>query len=75
MFGRSSDNGNGQLEIMEKLETCIKDPDGIAMIKSRILRWLGHVSRRGKESLARRSWTGRPEGRKPLSRPRLRWGI
>jgi hypothetical protein len=43
------------------------------VIKSRIMRWEGHVARMGKERCAYRILVGRPEGRRPLGRPRRRW--
>jgi hypothetical protein len=43
------------------------------MIKSRGMRWAGHVaSMRGKRN-AYRVLVGKPEGRSPLGIPRLRW--
>ena len=41
--------------------------------KSRIMRWARHVTRMGERRGAYRIWVGRPEGRRPLGRPRLRW--
>lgn len=43
--------------------------DIIAIIKSRRLRWLGHILRKEEESLVRRAWTGR----RPLGRPQPQW--
>jgi hypothetical protein len=43
------------------------------MIKSRRLRWAGHVSRMGERRGAYRVLVGKPEGRRPLVRPRRRW--
>jgi hypothetical protein len=39
------------------------------MIKPRRMRWAGHVARMGRC----RKLTGKPEGNKPLGRPRRRW--
>jgi hypothetical protein len=41
--------------------------------KSRRMRWAGHVTRMGKGRGAYRVLVGRPEGRRPLGRPRRRW--
>jgi hypothetical protein len=38
-----------------------------------LLRWAGHVARMGEERGAYRILVGRPEGRRPLGRPRRRW--
>jgi hypothetical protein len=43
----------------------------IRVIKSR--RWAGHVARMGEKRDAYRILVGRPEGRRPLGRPRRRW--
>jgi hypothetical protein len=37
------------------------------------MRWAGHVSRIGEETVAYRVLVGKPEGRRPLGRPRRRW--
>ena len=41
--------------------------------KSRRMRWAGHVARMGEERNVYRVLVGKPEGRRPLGRPRLRW--
>jgi hypothetical protein len=41
-------------------------------IKARIMRWAGHVTRMG-EVRGTYILVGRPEGRRPLGRPRRRW--
>jgi hypothetical protein len=43
------------------------------VIKSRRLRWAGHVARMGERRGAYRALVGKPEGRRPLGRPRRRW--
>jgi len=43
------------------------------VIKSRRNRWAGHVARMGEERGACRVLVGKPEGRRPLGRPRCRW--
>ena len=37
------------------------------------MRWVGHVERMGEERGAYRVLVGKPEGKRPLGRPRLRW--
>jgi hypothetical protein len=37
------------------------------------MRWAGHVARRGDRRGAYRVLVGKPEGRRPLGRPRCRW--
>ena len=43
------------------------------VIKSRIMRWAGHVARMGKGRGVYRVLLGKPEGRRPMGRPRRRW--
>jgi hypothetical protein len=43
------------------------------VIKSRRLKWAGHVARMGEERGVYRVLVGRPVGKGPLGRPRLRW--
>ena len=43
------------------------------VIKSRTMRWAGHVAHMGEESGAYRVLLGKPEGKRPMGRPRHRW--
>ena len=43
------------------------------VIKSRRIRWAGHVARMGEEMGMYRVLVGKPELRRPLGRPRRRW--
>jgi len=45
----------------------------VRVIKSRILRWAGHVARMGEERGMYMVLVGEPEGRRLLGRPRRRW--
>jgi hypothetical protein len=40
------------------------------MIESRRMRWAGHVARKGEKMNAYRILVGKPQGKKPLGRPR-----
>jgi hypothetical protein len=48
-------------------------PSIIRIIKSRRMRWAGHVARRGGKRNEYRLLVGKPEGKMPLARPRCRW--
>jgi hypothetical protein len=50
-----------------------QSPNIVRVIKSRRMRWTGHVARMGKGRSACRVLVGRPEGKRPLGRPRRRW--
>ena len=43
------------------------------VIKSRRMRWAGHVVRMGEERGVYMVLVGKPEGKRPLGRPRSRW--
>ena len=45
----------------------------VRMIKLRKMRWAGHVARMGEEREVYRVLVGKPEGKRPLGRPRRRW--
>jgi hypothetical protein len=45
----------------------------VRVTKSRRMRWTGHVAPMGEGSGAYRVLVGKPEGRRPLRRPRRRW--
>jgi hypothetical protein len=44
----------------------------IRLIKSRRMRWVGHVARMGEEGSVYKVLVGKPEGKRPLGRPRRR---
>jgi hypothetical protein len=48
-------------------------PDIIREIKSRRMRWAGHVARMGEGRNVYRGLTGKTERKRPLERPRRRW--
>jgi hypothetical protein len=45
----------------------------VRVIKSRRMRWEGHAARMGERRNAYRILVGKPDGRRPLGRPRRRW--
>jgi hypothetical protein len=57
----------------EELDDLYSSPNIIRVIKSRRMRWAGHVARMGDGRGAYRVLVRRPEGRRPLGRPRRRW--
>ena len=48
-------------------------PNIVRMVKSRRMRWAGHVARMGEGRGVHRVLVGKPEGKRPLGRPRRRW--
>jgi len=59
----------------EELNDLYCSPNIVWMIKSRRIRWPGHVARMGESRDACRDLVGKPEGKRPLGRPRRRWRI
>jgi len=57
----------------EELNDLYSSPNIVRVIKSRRMRWGGHVARMGEERGAYRVLVGKPEGKRPLGRPRRRW--
>jgi hypothetical protein len=57
----------------EELHNLYSSPSIIRMIESRRMRWAGHVARIGARMNACRILMGKPEGKRPLGRPRCRW--
>jgi len=51
----------------------LHNEDILPVIKSRKMRWVGHVARMGEERWVYRFLVGKPERRRPLGRPRRRW--
>jgi hypothetical protein len=57
----------------DELHNLYSSPNNVRMIKSRRLRWAGHVARMREGRGVYRVLVGRPEGKRPLERPRRRW--
>jgi hypothetical protein len=57
----------------DELHNLYSSPNIVTLIKSRRLRWAGHVARMGKGKGIYRLSVGRPEGKRSLGRPRRRW--
>ncbi|KAJ4447560.1 hypothetical protein ANN_09567 [Periplaneta americana] len=75
IFGAKKDEVTGEWRKLQnaELHALYSSPDIIRNIKSRRLRWAGHVACMGESRNAYRVLVGRPEGKRPLGRPRRRW--
>jgi hypothetical protein len=75
VFGPKRDEVTGEWRRLhnKELNDLYSSPNIIRAIKSRRIRWAGHVALMGEKRGAYRILVGRPEGRRSLGRPRHRW--
>jgi hypothetical protein len=75
IFGLKRDEVTGERRKLhnEELRDLYSSPSIIRIIKSRRMRWAGHVAQMGEKRNAYRLLVGKPEGKSPLGRPRCRW--
>jgi hypothetical protein len=75
IFGPKRDDVMGDWRKLhnEELHNLYSSPNIIRMIKSRRMRWAGHVARMGMTRNAYRILVEKPEGKRSLGRPRRRW--
>jgi len=57
----------------EELNDLYSLPNIVRVVKSRRMRWAGHVARMGEVRGVHRVLVRKPEGKRPLGRPRHRW--
>jgi hypothetical protein len=57
----------------DELHSLYSSPNIVRVINSRKVRWAGHVARMGEGRGVYRVLFGRPEGKRPLGRPRREW--
>jgi hypothetical protein len=75
IFGPKRDEETGGWRKLhnEELHHLYSSPSIIRVIKSRRMRWVGHVAQIGEKRNAYRILVGRPEVKRPLGRLRCRW--
>jgi hypothetical protein len=74
IFGsKREEDGSWRKLHNDELHSLYSSPNIFRVIKSRRMRWAGHVARMGEARGVYRVLVGRPEGKRPLGRPRLRW--
>ena len=59
----------------EELNDLYSSSNIVRMIKSRRMKWAGHLTHMGERRDVYRVLVGKPEGKRPLGRPRRRWRI
>jgi hypothetical protein len=74
IFGPKGDRVTGGWRKLRNVELhhLYSSPSIIRIIKSKWMRWAGHVTRMGEKRNVYRLLVGTPEGKRPLGRPRLR---
>jgi hypothetical protein len=75
IFGPKRDEVMGEWRKLHNVElhNLYSSPDIIRQVKSRRLRWAGHVTCMGEEREVYKVLVGKPEGKRPLGRPRRKW--
>jgi hypothetical protein len=74
IFGpKREEDGSWRKLHNDELHSLYSSPNIVRVIKSRRIRWAGHAARMGERRGVYRVLLGRPEGKRPLGRPRRRW--
>jgi hypothetical protein len=75
IFGPTRDEVTGEWRKLHNREIhhLYSSPDIMRQIKSRRMRWAGHVARMGEGRNVYRVLMGKPDGKRPLGTPRRRW--
>jgi hypothetical protein len=75
VFGPKKEEVTGEWRRLhnEELSDLYSLPNIVRVVKSRRMRWAGHVARMEEGRGVYRVLVGKPEGRRPLGRPRRRW--
>jgi hypothetical protein len=75
VFGPKRDEVTGAWRKLhnEELNDLYSLPNIVRVVKSRRTRWAGHMTCMGEERGVHIVLVGKPEGKRPLGRPRLRW--
>jgi hypothetical protein len=75
VFGPKRDEVTGEWRKLhsKKLSDLYSLPSIVRVVKSRRIRWAGHGGRMGEGRGVHRVLVGKPEGKRPMGRPRRRW--
>jgi hypothetical protein len=75
IFGPKTDEVTREWRTLhnEELHMLYSCPNIIRQIKSRKIRWAGHMARMEEDRNVHKVLVGKPEGKRPLGRPRRRW--
>jgi hypothetical protein len=74
IFGpKREEDGSWRKLHSDELHSLYSSPNIVRVIKSRRMRWAGHVAHMGEGRGVYRVFVGRPKDKRPLGRPRRRW--
>jgi len=75
IFGPKRDEVTGEWRKLhnKELRDLYSLPNIVWVVKSRRMRWAGHVTHMEEGRGVHRVLVGKPEGKRPLGKPRLRW--
>jgi hypothetical protein len=75
VFGPKRDEVTGEWRKLhnKELNDLYSLPNIVRVVKSRRMRWAGHVARMGEDRDVHGVLVGKPEGKRPLGRPKRRW--
>jgi hypothetical protein len=75
IFGPKTDEVTGEWRKLynEELNNLYSSPNIVRVIKLKRIKWAGHVARMGERRGVFRVFVEKPEGKRPLGRPRRRW--
>ena len=75
VFGPKMDEVTGEWRKLhnEELSDLYSLPNIVRVVKSRRMRWARHVARMGEGGGVYRVLVGKPEGKRPMGRPRRKW--
>ncbi|KAI5715018.1 hypothetical protein M8J77_009060 [Diaphorina citri] len=73
IYGPVYENGTWRIKKNKEIRELFNEPDIVANIRCRRMRWTGHVLRRDDESLIKSVWEGELTGTRRRGRPKLRW--
>jgi hypothetical protein len=75
VFGPKRDEVTGEWRKLhnEELNDLYSLPNIVRVVKSKRVKWVGHVARMGEDRGVYRVLVGKPEEKRPLGKPRRRW--
>jgi hypothetical protein len=73
VYGPKCEQGVWRIRTNLELQNVYRSPDIVTEIKVRRLEWLGHIIIMDGARRARKVFVSKPEGRRDIGRPKLRW--